>query len=89
MSFLLAIFAVVEHINRSELTTTSKKLIINYVNEASELSYVEKARAAVHRYTQTVLPSLQSIQEKSRTQKLDKLDHLVLKMEYQASRLRF
>jgi hypothetical protein len=88
MSFLLAIFAVVEHLNRSELTTTSKKLIINYVNEASGLSFIEKARAAVNRYTQTVLPSLQSIQEKSRIQKLDKLDHLILKMEYQASRLR-
>jgi len=88
MSFLLAIFAVVKHLNRSELTTTSKKLIINYVNEASGQSYVEKARAAVFRYTQTVLPSLQSIQEKSRTQKLDKLDHFVLKMEYEASRLR-
>ena len=87
MSFLLAIFAVVEHLNRSELTTTSKKLIIAYVNEASELSFVEKARAAVHRYTQTVLPSLHNIQEKSRTMKLDKLDHLVLKLEYEASRL--
>jgi hypothetical protein len=88
MSFLLAIFAVVEHLNRSDLTTTSKKLIINYINEASGQNHVEKARAAVLRYTQTVLPSLHSIQEKSRTQKLDKLDHLVLKLEYQGSRLR-
>ncbi len=87
MSYLLAIFAVVEHLNKSELPTTSKKLIIAYVNEASGASSMEKARAAVHRYTQTVLPSLQSIQEKSRTQKLDKLDHLVLKLEYEASRL--
>jgi hypothetical protein len=88
MSFLLAIFAVVEHLNRSELPTTSKKLIIAYLNEASGLSFVEKARAAVLRYTQTVLPSLHSIQEKSRTKKLDRLDHLVLKLEYEASRLR-
>ncbi len=87
MSYLLAIFAVVEHLNKSELPTTSKKLIIAYANEASGGSFMEKARAAVHRYTQTVLPSLQSIQEKSRTQKLDKLDHLVLKLEYEASRL--
>ncbi len=88
MSFLLSIFAVIEHLNKSELTTTSKKLIIAYVNEASEFSYAEKARAAVRRYTQTVLPSLDSIMEKSRTVELDALDHLVLKLEYEASRLR-
>jgi hypothetical protein len=88
MSFLLAIFAIIEHLNKSELTTTSKKLIINYVNEASGESMVEKARAAVHRYTQIVLPTLESLREKARTMKLDPLDHLVLKLEYQASRLR-
>lgn len=87
MSFLLAIFAIIEHLNKSELTTTSKKLIIAYVNEASDISFAERARAAVRRYTETVLPSLESIREKSRTVKLDKLDHLVLKMEYEASRL--
>jgi hypothetical protein len=88
MSFLLSIFAIIEHVNKSELTTTSKKLIIAYVNEASEQTMLEKARAAVQRYTEMVLPSLVSIQEKSRTQKLDALDHLVLKLEYEASRLR-
>jgi uncharacterized membrane protein len=87
MSFLLAIFAIIEHLNKSELTTTSKKLVIAYDNEASDISFSEKARAAVRRYTETVLPSLESIREKSRTVKLDKLDHLVLKMEYEASRL--
>ncbi len=89
MSFLLAIFAVIEHLNKSELTTTSKKLIINYINEASGQSTIEKAREAVHRYTQTVLPSLEALREKdARKQKLDALDHLVLKLEYEASRLR-
>jgi hypothetical protein len=88
MSFLLSIFAIIEHVNKSELTTTSKKLIINYVNEASELSMVAKARAAVHRYAQIVLPSLDSLREKAKTQKLDPLDHLVLKLEYEGSRLR-
>jgi hypothetical protein len=87
MRFLLAVFAIIEHLNSSELTTTSKKLIIAYLNEASGLSLPEKARAATHRYTQTVLPALQAIREKARTQKLDALDHLVLKMEYEASRL--
>ena len=88
MGFLIAIFAIIEHLNQSELTTTSKKLIINYVNEAADQSAVEKARAAVHRYTQIVLPSLKSLREKAKTKKLDRLDHLVLKMEYEASRLR-
>jgi hypothetical protein len=88
MGFLLAIFAVIEHLNKSELTTTSKKLIIAYVNEATGLSLAEKARIAVRRYTQTVLPSLESIREKSRTAELNALDHLILKLEYEASRIR-
>ncbi len=87
MSFLLSVFAIIEHVNKTELTTTSKKLIIAYLNEAAEKSYSEKARAAVRRYSETVLPSLDSIRVKSRTQKLDALDHLVLKLEYEASRL--
>ena len=87
MGFLLAVFAIIEHLNKSELPPTSKKLIVVYVNEASELSMAEKARAAVRRYSHIVLPSLESIREKSRTKKLDALDHLVLKLEYEASRL--
>jgi hypothetical protein len=87
MSFLIAVFAVIEHLNKSELTATSKKLIMAYVKEAGGTT-IEKARAAVRRYTQTVLPTLDSIREKSqRAAKLDKLDHLVLKLEYEASRL--
>jgi hypothetical protein len=86
MSFLLSIFAVIEHLNKSDLTNTSKKLIINYVNEASGEGMAQKARTAIWKYTQTVLPSLDSIRQKSTSQKLDKLDHLVLKMEYEASR---
>ena len=87
MSFLLAVFAIIEHLNKSELTTTSKKLIIAYVNEAAGHEKVEKARQAVQRYTETVLPTLHSIRQKARIAKLDKLDHLVLKLEYEASRL--
>jgi hypothetical protein len=87
MSFLLAVFAIIEHVNKTELTTSTKKLIIAYVNEASEQTMVEKARAAVRRHSQIVLPSLESLRQKSRTAKLDKLDHLVLKLEYEGSRL--
>jgi len=88
MSFLLALFAVIEHVNKSELTTTSKKLLIAYINEATGETPVDKARAAVRKYTETVLPSLESIRTKAKTVKLDKLDHLVLKLEYEGSRLR-
>ena len=88
MSFLLAVFAIIEHLTRSELTATSKKLIMAYLNDASELPAAEKARVVVRRYTQTMLPSLASIRQKARTMKLDALDHLVLKLEYEASRLR-
>jgi hypothetical protein len=88
MSFLLAVFAVIEHVNRSELTATSKKLIIAYLNEASQETMVDKARAAALRYAQIVLPTLESIRLKSQTKKLDRLDHLVLKLEYEGSRLR-
>jgi MinD-like ATPase involved in chromosome partitioning or flagellar assembly len=87
MSFLLSVFAVIEHLNKSELPNTSKRLIINYVNEATGAGMAEKARAAIWKYTQIVLPSLEAIRQKSTSQKLDKLDHLVLKMEFQASRL--
>jgi hypothetical protein len=87
MGFLLAVFAIIEHVNKSELTPTSKKLIVIYVNEASELSMAEKARTAARRYSHIVLPTLESIREKAKTKKLDALDHLVLKMEYEASRL--
>jgi hypothetical protein len=87
MSFLLSVFAVIEHLNKSELPNTSKRLIINYVNDADGASPAEKARAAIWKYTQTVLPSLDGIRQKSTSQKLDKLDHLVLKMEFEASRL--
>jgi hypothetical protein len=88
MGFILSVFAIIDHLNRSELTTSTKKLIIAYLNEAAETGPAEKARAAVYRYAGIVLPSLDGIREKSRTAKLDKLDRLVLKMEYEASRYR-
>jgi len=87
MSFLLAVFAVIEHLTKSELTTTSKKLLIAYLNDTSPASYADRAREAVRRYAQAVLPTLDHIREKSRTVELDELDHLVLKLEYEAARL--
>ncbi len=88
MSFLLALFAVIEHINKSELTTSGKKLIMAYLKDAGGSSYSDKARATVHRYAMTVLPTLENIQAKSRTMRLDALDRLVLKLEREAATLR-
>lgn len=87
MSFLLSVFAVIEHLNKSELPNTSKRLIINYVNEASGAGMAEKARAAIWKYTHTMIPTLAALRQKAVSQKLAKLDHLVLKMEYEAARL--
>ena len=87
-SYLGALFAVVEQVTRSELTTTSKKLLIAYVNEAPGDTLIQKGRAAVKRYAQADLPDLDSLRRKAATSKLDKLDHLVLKLEFEASRLR-
>jgi hypothetical protein len=88
MSFLTTVFDLVEFLSRDLLTTTSKKLLINYLNEAREGEWAGRARATIQRYIQKELPTLEEIREKSRTTELSKMDHLVLKMEHEASRLR-
>jgi hypothetical protein len=70
-----------------ELRTTSKKLIINYINESKHLHLIDRARVAVKRYALEDIPSLQDIRERSQYQELSMLDHLVLKMEYEAKKL--
>ncbi len=87
MSFYLAVFGIIEHLTKSELTTTSKKLLITYLEQAEGDSHSDRAREAVRRYTQTVLPTLDSIRGKHQTMELDDLDDLVLKLEYEAARL--
>ncbi len=88
MSFLTTVFDLVEFLSKDVLNTTSKKLLINYLNEAQEGGWAERARSTIQRYIQKELPSLEEIREKSRTTELSKMDHLVLKMEHEASRLR-
>jgi uncharacterized membrane protein len=88
MSFLTTVFDLVEFLSRNTLTTTSKKLLITYLNEAREGGWADRARSTIQRYIQKELPSLEEIQEKSRTMELSKMDHLVLKMEHEARRLR-
>jgi len=84
--FQHAIFAVIEHLSKAELTDHGRKLVINYYNESVMKSPVEKAREAITRYISEPLPSLEQIREKSAHQELDELDHLILKLEYFAGR---
>lgn len=86
MSFYLAVFNVIEFLTKAELTVTSKRLLLSYLEQAPGGTPSERAREAVRRYTQTVLPSLESIRVKHRTMELDDLDDLVLKLEYEAAR---
>lgn len=70
-----------------ELRTTSKKVILNYLNESRHPQLIYRARGAVVRYIQEDIPSLEDIREKSRITELDAVDHLILKLEYEAQRL--
>jgi hypothetical protein len=88
MNFLETVFDLVEFLSRNTVATTSKKLLINYINEAADGKLVDRARSAILRYIQKELPSLEEIRKKSKTGELSKLDHLVLKMEFEATRVR-
>ena len=58
------------------------------MEESGEIHYRDKARTAIERYTQEEIPSLRDVQEKAwDNEGLTTLDHLILKMEYQARRL--
>jgi hypothetical protein len=85
--FISSIFNIIEFLLETELTITSKQLILGYVNSSTELKHAAKARQAIQRYTQNQVPSLEAIREKSKQQELTALDHLVLKMEFQAKKL--
>jgi hypothetical protein len=84
--YLAAVFELVEYVIKNELTNTSRNLIEHYLNDSSEDTMAGKARDAVMRYTQADVPTLQQIRTKSKTQELDNMDHLVLKMEYESKR---
>lgn len=86
-SFLNSVYDIVQLIVKTELRNTSKHLILNYIKEAEEVSLPDKAREAITRYTNEEVPSLEEIREKSKVAQLKELDHLILKMEYQADQL--
>ena len=85
--FLKTIFDIVEVVLKAELRNTSKRLLLNYIDESGAVLPIEKARDAIFRYTGEEIPTLEEVRERSNSGRLDQLDHLVLKMEYEAQRL--
>ncbi|MBN2352132.1 MAG: hypothetical protein JXD23_06130 [Spirochaetales bacterium] len=86
-ALMSAVFDLVEHLTKSELTNIAKTLIYNYFAGSERPTARERAREAVFRYAQCKsLPTLNDVRKKSREQ-LNKLEHLVLRMEYEGMRL--
>ena len=86
---LRVVFKIIELINETELKNYSKNLVHAYFKESTFRSAIGKAREAIIRHTQfKELPTLKEIQEKSVDQ-LDELDHLLLKLEYEAKRITY
>jgi hypothetical protein len=85
--YLRAIFTIIEHLIRIELSDQGRGVIENYIESAAANDMAEKARYAIFRYTQAELPSLDDIRKKNKTESLDMMDHLILKMEYEAKQL--
>ncbi len=85
--FLSSIFAIIEYMTEAELSNTSRQLIIRYLEDSTQPMHAERARHAVERYTQNNIPTLEEIRKKSKAKELGALDHLILKMEYQARKL--
>ncbi len=86
-ALMFAVFGVVENITKSELTNVAKTLIYNYYSGSERPTARERAREAVFRYAQCkTLPVLEEIRKKTKDQ-LSTLEHLVLRMEYEAMRI--
>lgn len=85
--FLSAVFNVIEYLNEAELRNSSKRLIIAYLNESKAVTFSGKARHAIIRHTQQDIPQLQEVRDRGKRSDLTDLDHLILKMEYEAEKL--
>jgi hypothetical protein len=86
MPFLNAVFAVIEFITKAELTNTSKKLVISYLNQSPHLPLIERARQAIVRYTQTEIPTPDQIHQDPQPSQM--LKQLMQRLEGEASKLR-
>jgi hypothetical protein len=83
--YLQAVFDIIECLIKKELLDTGKNLIIYYMEGSDEESFAGRARDAITRYAQLDIPTLQEIRDKSEVSELGRLDHLVLKMEYEST----
>ena len=84
--FTETVFQLVEYLLKTELRTTSKNLLINYMKESHAQLPAQRAREAVERYTYSSLPRLETIAQKSK-HSLTRIEHLVLQMEYAAKQV--
>ena len=76
------IFEVTAYVTRMELSARGRRLIVHYFNEARRIDATARARGAVERYAQVILPSLEEI--RGRADALSALDHLLLRMDHAA-----
>ena len=83
-NYLRSIFAIIERLIHIELSDQGRGVIENYLNSAGAEDMAERARYAIFRYTQVELPSLDEIRQKNKRETLTEMDHLILKMEYEA-----
>ena len=84
IAYLRTIFFIIERIIKAEMTDQGRAVVKNYLDSAAALSYAEKARYAILRYTSVELPSLEDIRRKNKTETLNETDHLILKLEYES-----
>lgn len=70
-----------------KISDQGRVVVLNYLQSAEGLPIAERARAAIYRYTDLKIPTLDEIKKRHGQQELEKLDTLVLRMEYEAKRL--
>lgn len=86
--YITAICTLIEHINKAELTKYGYKVILNYLDECPENGHSEKARYAIEKYICKNIPTLEAVRQKHDAgMRLDEVDHLILKIEYEAEKL--
>ncbi len=87
--FVNSVIKIVEHLSRAEITKYAYKIILNYLDEYDEYDYSACARYTIKKYLTRDIPTLEEIRQKHKaTGRLDELDRLVLKMEYEAEKLK-
>ena len=79
-------FDLTESILRVELPDRAKHILEHYIKDSIRPTMAGRARDAIERYAQVKLPTLDEIRSKNKTSELDKLDNMILRLEYEAKR---